>query len=402
MYIGATGSGAPPVIYYDGPAQANIAAIQYSKTSSNIVIEDIEFDSSIVPTTTNALPDGADLAGNNLALIGCTFGNVANGVNLNQQPTNVLIQDSASASATCVQQYFAWVQATNVVLIGNTSTGSVLPQANFRFGGTGAGDAAGGSENVLFAFNNVAQSVAFGDAFKNTVSVQAVENGDFVMNRLGNGPISLGPIGTDGTTSDSTWGCVVRSNVLSDGQLHVGPQALNCLLNNNARLSSAKCPYESLVSIDATQGGATPWVVNGLEISNNVEFTLNPASQLLQIQEGQAIAVKLLNNVIVGNGITLNYNGPAYVVNSNPDWSSFVEIKGNLYGPATIGQFQQSGVFYAGTAPQVQADYLTEAKWLALGFDQPGTINVPVVFDVASYRATVAGVIAGSTLARGN
>jgi hypothetical protein len=396
VYIGSYGSGPAPVFNYSGP-QDTPDTIRMSATTQGVVIQGIKFDSKYAGAGANAsLPTASSPCGNDIAFIGCTFGNLGDDLNLNHQPKNVLVQDCASPGQNSLSGYFAWVQGTDIVFLGNSCAGS-MGQAVFRVGGVSDSDAL----RILSAFNNYSQYQQMGNAYKNCLTIQWSKNFYSWHDTISTGPAQLGPIGDTGAnTSASTQNAVIDSMKFSNTQVIISPQTLGSLIRNCVCLQSPQSVYNSAFSINSTQSdGGFNWKVDGLSIVGNTFDTTAKQASFLQVQQGEPANVSVTGNLMVCPNMVMGQYGNMYVMVSNPDTTGLT-FSGNIYGAfkPPENSYWNGGMFYVNPQPQLPAGCLTPAQWNSTGGNSNEQANVPVTLNAGNYTATVDGVTAGSAL----
>jgi len=389
VYLGSYGNGSQPVIKYIGKNLNGM--VTFSSDASGITIQGLTFDSKYT-SDDSGQDDAIQPSGNDLAFIGNTFLNIQDDFNLNGIPSNVLIQDNSSPNANDLDGYFAWVQGSDIAVIGNSVANSI-DQADFRIGG---------ANDVLVADNNFAKTTMIGGVtYKNCMSIQWVNYAYVIGNTLTNGPLMVGPIGTDASqdpTDASAMNVVVDSNTLTSESLDINPEAINTMVRNNV----INNPNAFGIYINATEiGGGYNWVVQNLWIENNTVAETTEDGGFLQIDEGEAENVVVDNNVFSDSNLTMGDNESAYIVDTNNDVSSFSQIQNNVWGAySQIYSWNQGGVFYVGSSPGLQADWVTPAQWEKESLSGGGSPTGDVYQSIpdGTYQVSVDGFTAGSSL----
>src|SRR5688572_11826199 len=91
--------------------------------AGQFTVRGVTFDSAAAPFEKAAcqviVPGGSDIA-----VIGCTFLNVNDGINGNRRPKRVLMQDCRATLPTGLRSYLAWVEGEQWAFLGNTAVNS--------------------------------------------------------------------------------------------------------------------------------------------------------------------------------------------------------------------------------------------------------------------------------------
>jgi PKD repeat protein len=390
VFIGSYGSGAQPTFFYNGP-QGTPDTITMSSSSTGIVVDGISFDSSYSNNSGNAaLPTAASPNGNDIAFLNDTFGNLGDDLNLNASPNNVLIENCNSPGTNTLSGYFAWIQGSELVFVGNhvaNSTG----QADMRIGGPPATD-------VVIEDSTLAKTDLQGNGYKNCISVQDSQYVTIYGNDLTNGPVQLGPIGVGNTASQSTQDAVVDSNTFHNSQITISPQTLHSMVRNNVLFSDNSSAYSTTIYVNSTQGGGYNWQVNGVWILNNTADSTATDGTFLQIQNGESKNLVFDNNLWIDPNLEMGDNQSAFINDGNNDWSSFSQIKDNVFGTfKSENSWFQGGMFYDLASPGQFGGWENMASFeSAAGASGDVYENVSLG---ATYSINTNGFTAGSSLA---
>ena len=86
FYIGSYGTGAAPILMYNGVATQG-AMVEMSNSTQGLVVQGLTFDSIYTNNDdTQAIPSAFFPAGNNIAILDNTFMNVLNDMNMQASP----------------------------------------------------------------------------------------------------------------------------------------------------------------------------------------------------------------------------------------------------------------------------------------------------------------------------
>jgi PKD repeat protein len=186
VHVGAYGSGANPVL----SVVSGKTAIQTFRGSEHTVVENITFDSPYRPRGHDADKTGVSglfVGGSNVAVRNCTFLNVDDGVNANQQPRGFIFQDNDAPLTTGIRGYMVWVEGSDIVLLGNRVANSTR-EHNFRIKD---------GNRLLIAHNDLAnisrRHVDGQDDTKGTIEMQRGSWAYIYGNTTRDGPVRVGP-----------------------------------------------------------------------------------------------------------------------------------------------------------------------------------------------------------------
>src|SRR5205823_2727772 len=124
VLVGAYGSGSPPMLNYTGDNFPGAAIIGTGAGSDQATVQDLAFD-SIYRNYDDYIPQGIGIGGTNTVVRNCVFYNLSDAINTARQPTGVLVQDNSAPVAKSIRGYFAWVQGSDQVYLGNSCPDSV-------------------------------------------------------------------------------------------------------------------------------------------------------------------------------------------------------------------------------------------------------------------------------------
>lgn len=378
VYIGSYGTGAQPVIMYTG-AMMQGALIGMSGTTVGLTVQGITFNSIYANNDDqNAIPSAFFPAGNQITIKDNTFLNLLADMNMNSNPQNVLVQDNTSPVAADLSGYFSWTQGNNLVFLGNYVAGS-CGESTIRVGG---------ANDVLFAYNNVT------DTIKGTIAIQA---GSYVyeyQNVLNDGPTGVGPLGVAGADTNASFNdCVFDSNTLNNCAILVEPGSNNTMIENNVMNENGNAG----ITINAQEvGGGFNWVSQNVYIQFNTVVDQGQWGGFLTINEGAAQGVHVNNNLFVDPTYQTG-SGQGIITVDEDNLASFAEITDNVWAIPNASGFAQGGYFYVNATNGVQSGYLTPAQWEATGVatgDVYENVNLG-----NTYSVTADGFVAGSSLA---
>jgi hypothetical protein len=340
--FGSYGSGAQPILMWDGPGDGYRQMIVTQPTSTNIAFNNLTFDS--IYTAGPGAPTGIKFTGNNFAVTGCTFLHLAEDFDLSGAPIGTLIQDNSSPDPTALQAYFVWVQGSNATILGNYVADSAHEHV-IRVGG---------AKQTLIAYNNLANISGKG--------VLTIQYGSYIYvdHNVINGPSSVGPLATTQVSSliNNFLGtfnyAVFDANTIYNGPFQFEPGSYHTMLRNNVILANNDVaiiiqPYDELYGRTVTDAEILGNTVVNQGIKGNFLMMVNTAV-------GTVMADNLFvaNNLDVGNW----QDAPVYIGDTSLE--SFSYIANNVWSAnATI----TGGMNYVFTSWWNPAAYLTPSNW---------------------------------------
>jgi hypothetical protein len=387
VYVGSYGSGAQPVIFYDGPATGG-TMIGTSDSSSGIVVQGLTFDSIYVNNDNKqAIPSAFIPAGNDITILDNTFLNLGDDVNLQLSPSNVLVQDNTSPDPTALSGYFGWVAGSEINFLGNTVASST-GEAVMRVAGV---------TDLELAYNNFTNNpeIPGGLAIsKNNLSTQVGQYVYVYHNTFTAGAANAGPLGTDVANPNVTISDVVfDSNTVNQTTILLTPGVADVMVENNVIHGNGSAG----ITIDAQEiGGGFNWTANNIWIEHNTVTEPGQYGGFLYINDGQAANVYVDYNLFVDPNYQVG-SGQAFISVDENDMNSFAQIMDNVWSvPASIPAWNNGGVFFVGSDPSSQTAWLTPAEWEATGIPT-GDVYENVTLG-STYSVNADGFTAGSNL----
>jgi PKD repeat protein len=356
VYVGAYGTGAAdPVLNVKGHN-----ALFVTHDAVNTVVQHVTFDSPYAATgnTANKVPADAGLyiGGTNTVVRDCTFKNLDDAINTNQDPTGVLVLDNDAPLATGLRAYFFWGQGSDAVILHNHVANSTR-EHNIRLSGT---------TRVLVAYNDLTnldrQRVDPQDYSKGTVQVQKGSYAYVADNTLHDGPLRAGPRGenTEPASTATDW-VVFEGNHVSNYQIDVYPGTHHLMIRNNV-LSNDNA---SAIAINPSDPeGRT---IDDIQILNNTGINHGYTGQFLRTNGlCPAASLTLGNNLYAAPGLTGGGYGTAPVYVAQNDLIAFASIFNNVWPvPAKSIKYGQGGINWVWPTYTGQTGYKTPKEWAA-------------------------------------
>ncbi|MGD0766656.1 MAG: PKD domain-containing protein [Tepidisphaeraceae bacterium] len=387
VYIGSYGSGAQPVLYYNGAAHGG-SFIGMSNSTSGIVVQGLTFNSIFLNNDNKqAIPLGFLPTGNDITILDNTFLNLGDDVNLQLDPSNVLIQDNTSPDPTALSGYFGWVAGTEINFLGNTVASST-GEAVMRVAGV---------TDLELAYNNFTNNPETPGGLaisKNNLSTQVGQYVYVYHNSFTAGAANAGPLGTDVANPNVTISDVVfDSNTVNRTTILLTPGVFDVMVENNVIHGNNGAG----ITIDAQEiGGGFNWTTNNVWIEHNTVTEPGQYGGFLYVNDGEAADVYVDYNLFVDPNYQVG-SGQAFISVDENDMNSFAQIKDNVWSvPASIPSWNNGGVFFVGSDPSSQTAWLTPAEWEATGIPT-GDVYENVVLG-STYSVNADGFTAGSNL----
>ena len=134
----APGAGAAPVIYGNPAEGSSMFNLNYL-SSYNLVFRGIRFESPGILGKDGFTRSGkwmGWMTGNNIAVVGCTYGTVLNGIESDANARCLLLQDNRQLQPHTIKSHFNWLQGTYVTCLGETGLDSA-DENTFRIADSG-------------------------------------------------------------------------------------------------------------------------------------------------------------------------------------------------------------------------------------------------------------------------
>lgn len=369
VLVDAYGSGALPKLRWTGPAGSTLVSVPAG--AAHVTIQQVNLTSSTHPPAA-----AIRLGGRNITVRGCIFDAVEDATNGNGEPTGVLLQDN---TATGTGGYFAWVNGTDYVIVGNVTQdiSQHVIRMN-RFARVLIAD------NVLESTNRFGVNAQFGEhvyVAGNTVNGSIDPTNGWVI-----GSLSIGPLGdADGIAQDPqaptrrTKFAVIENNRLNTAQIQLQHGAEQAMVRNNLVRIDGKAAI-LLDGYDSTYNRN----VNNVAFVNNTAINNAAEGQFFKTGSGNA-AMVLRNNLFVAPNFVTGANRNAIVRVDSTNLACFTAVARNVWPVPSTLSYAQGGYHYVHPGSS-SSGYLTPAEWDALaqvsdetyedvtldGQDQPG------------------------------
>jgi hypothetical protein len=321
------------------------------------------------------------MGGKNIAVRDCTFLNVGYAVNANGWPEGVLVQDNDVPSLTGLRTYFAWVQGSDHVYLGNKVLDSYQSHVLRLAGG----------DRILIANNDFTND-------PNTHGIRGVltlHSGTHVYvagNRLAGSPLGLGPLdagaGLDRKDSRLQW-TVIEKNTFEESQVNVGHGTEHLSVRDNVIIK------ENGMAIDM-KGWSAEYErgVKDVYIVHNTVINNSTGGKFMKVG-GKVEAVTVSNNLYVAPNYETGTDNSAPLQILYGDLSGFRTISDNVWPMPTIRSYADGGINYLGTAGNSSC-YKTPEEWEA--YSQVRNDQYQDVTLSTSYRISLGGITAGADM----
>ena len=337
--------------------------------AGQFTVRGVTFDSAATPfekTACQAIVPG----GTGIAVIGCTFLNVNDGINGNRRPKRVLMQDCRAPLPAGLRSYLAWVEGEQWVFLGNAAVNSTREHI-VRCSASGPG--APGASFVLLAyndFNNIdrreaAENPDKTDIAKSCLIFQAGEYG-WAEHNLFRGISGVGPLsGPDGAREPERRfrHAVFRHNRHND-TLHLDDGAEHVLV--------AHCRFElpagggdgfASVQIEGFDGAFNRSVVD-VTLRENVWTSPYRNACQLWVQGPVAQRLEITGNTFVG--APASYRWPTMPIVIEGGWQAEAYTSSDNELPPAAGGWPNKQAFARLGGQNDEGAYVTLQQWLSL------------------------------------
>ncbi|MGN6504067.1 MAG: PKD domain-containing protein [Tepidisphaeraceae bacterium] len=387
VVIGAYGSGTKPQILWTASRDSQTMFTTYSN-SKNVTIQDLSintiYDQDI---NDDGIPIAIKPGGTNLTVRRNEFLNVMYGMNMNMNPTGVMVQDNTAPLLTGLRKYFAWVQGSHITIVGNyaaNSTREHIVRINYV-------SMVNVSDND---FHNVL--VDSSEVVKTALNVQSGEFAYLYNNKLYS-DFQVGPLGkTAGLdTKQLRFNYAIgESNEIFDAEMVVNHGAQHITLRDNVVHENNNIA----INVDGYDTQYQRGVVD-LTLQNNTATNTGTSGTFLEVWGPVAGGLNVIDNLYLAPNLTIGASGTAAVKIASTAFSSFTKIDGNIWPEArTIASYLNGADYmnYVGD-DYVVSGFKTIDAWNKLA--PVGTDSYRNVTPTNSYSVTVKGVQIGARLA---
>ncbi|HEY8747747.1 MAG TPA: PKD domain-containing protein [Tepidisphaeraceae bacterium] len=388
LTVGAYGTGNNPVLVRgvgDG-----FDCFYIYKTSSNITIQDLTFD-SIWPAV-NGVADklnasGIEANGTNLVVRGCTFLNITDAVNGELQPNGVILLNNSAPTQTGLRGYFAWLDGRDWTILGNYVYNSTR-----EHGIRGNSNALVG---VLIDDNNIQQHLTAadpGETWKCTVNIRAGNYVYIADNSLTNGTVSFAP-GPGMDASDPVQWIVLENNFFHGAQVYIKEYTRHLVMRNNVSDLSGTAQIH-LYSGDSTDPLA---ILQDITITHNTGINYGTTGQFLELTGTDTTGdVTLTNNLYAAPNLKAGVDTTSAVYVHASDLRAFSQIDGNIWPAASGANSALPGAVNYILGSSFPTGYVTGDQWNALA-----QVRADLFEDISvtgsNYQITSNGVTAGAS-----
>ncbi len=340
--IGAYGNGDKPIVRYTGPMKLGAQIIGMNTASRHITIRDITFDGIGGPRDYDGMAQAVNVSGSDITIRDCQFLNVADAINTNGKPSGLLAMDNTAPIG--VRGYFAWVEGSDQVYLGNKVADSMY-QHVLRNEGT---------DRLLIAYNDFTNEGA--DVIKCTLNLHKGSYMYVTGNTLTAGTMLIGPLGGADGVNDK--GARARNVVLENNQIRsdvsIYHGAEHVMIDNNIVYGSTGFGVDGYNS--EYQRG-----VADLHILNNTGINSSDRGNFL-IVKGNVNGITLENNLYVAPNLVTGSWGSAPVYVADGNMNSFRIVKDNVWPAINATTWAEGGSNFIGTS-MVASGYQTANEW---------------------------------------
>ena len=365
VHVTSYGSGAKPVIRYDGPlGNYNVFYVG----GNNATIENITIDSKYTGPDNGdrtGMPFAINLVGDQSTVRNVTFLNVGYAVQTNSAPDGVMVQGCDAPTTYGLRAYLVWCQGQDFVILGNKVVNSTNEHA-IRVWDT---------DRILIAYNDLANPQDY--SFETSKTCLNVQGGSYVSieNNTLRGPrAQIGPLGgADGITDKSMrlHDVLFENNTVLNTTIEVDHGVSNIYVRNNVFTD----PNQEAFDVEGYNTQYARGVTN-LNVVNNTFINSGTTGRLMEI-EGPVAGITLVNNIYDAPNMYVGTLATAAIYDVETSLSSFTTISNNVWPVPTLSKWIAANVkggspfaIIGGDENNI-SDYYVLSRWNALS--QVGT-----------------------------
>ncbi len=380
IVLGAYGSGSAPVLKYTG--NQRLATILTTSGGKNVTIRDVTFDSSIQSIYDQDMNDCIHAGGENISVLNCTVVNAGYFINTNGHPTGFLAQDNSTTSARSLRAYFAWVQGSDQVYLGNTCHDSTW-QHCLRNGGT---------DRLLIAYNDFSNAPNPGGVIKGTLTLH---QGNYIYvtgNKLTDGAVNVGPLyhgsGLDNKGARINY-IVIENNQIDDATLNLSHGSNHVMIRDNVIAQDGRPAIDMTGWSDLYNRGTSD-----VYIENNTAINKGTSGKFLLL-ENDASGITMTHNLYIAPNLAVQAgNGALEIMSGN--LNSFRLISDNVWPAPSDGYNVHEGFLYvSANGVNDHAGYKSPEEWEAYSQVENDQFK-DVILPRSSYQISLGGTTAGA------
>jgi len=395
LLVGAYGTGARPLLYRVEGVGDSI--FRTTPDADDVTIEQFRIDSQYKADANGPAPKipvtGLYAGGTNITMRDIEFGDVGTGVNANQKPTGLLVQDTVATKPYGTRSYSVWGQGTDLVILGNVSKASSR-EHNVR---------TSGAERVLVAYNDFAQAdrskVDPADIRKGCIEIHRGLYAYVANNVTHGGPIRTGPRGGGYETADTeTAWVVIENNRCDDSGIILYAGSHHIMIRNNVIERYTNPQHGAAIMLNAPD--ADKRISGDVYVLNNTGIERRSSGVFLKLY-GPAMpgSVTVKDNLWVNSGLRAGNNGSSAVYVTEDSLRSFKEIDGNVWAKpqAAVSDWAEGGSNYVASVWGRRGGYKTNQQWN--DYAQVGTDYFTNDVTLGNdYQVTVKDTVAGAEM----
>lgn len=379
ILVGRWGSGFDPVI--NRIVGGGTSTIRAFTQSDGVTFQNLTFDSPYGVTQNQEAPknkvSALFLGGKNLTVRNCTFLNVDDAINENQNPTGTLIQDNNAPLDTGIRGYFVWASGRNQVIVGNNVANSTREHVMRMV-----------DIYTTTVSNNTFDNIdrRSNDQYDYSKGGIEVHRGEYVyvsQNTMLGGDIRTGPLGLWGEdASTATDWVVIEDNNLTDTFVYTNSSSHHVMIRNNVVKNDTTSAFN--ISGPDAQGR----ISGDITLLNNTAIANGTLGNFVRVG-GHVNGIVMKNNVWVAPNVAPGSHSAGAVNVIEGNLSSFTEISGNIW-PAANGN--------AGGVNLLGSQYQTAQTWESYS-QVTGDQFENVEFTGDTYQIALGSLTAGADLA---
>jgi Ca2+-binding RTX toxin-like protein len=352
VVVGAYGSGARPILNYKGKFAH--AAMISTGDGTEMTVQDLTFDTEHDLYNSDGDAPRGFVAGEktNSTLRNCLFFDLGYAISTAPRPQALLVLDNAAPDPESVRSYFAWVEGSDHVYLGNHA-------ANVR----GHILRIGGANRVNITGNDFTNLVEGGDGgtIRGTLTLHTGEYLYVARNKLNQSKVTLGPLTTD-KTADQRYKTVVFEGNEFNSVLKLDDGIEGVMLRNNVFRVDGSYAIE-IASYNRTYERG----VKDVTIVNNTSVDMEEHGNFIK-HVGQADGIVVANNLFHAPNLKTgpHANGAVRVIDATGTLRSFKLFANNVWGDPYTKPSAHGGVIYVAPDFPMDGGYKTAAQWNAM------------------------------------
>lgn len=390
----AYGTGAAPVINKTVSPTGDAGVFYMTSSASQVLIENLTFDSPNAAPLTNA-PEMVATAiypnGTNITIRDNTFLNLEDAVDCYQGPNGLLVENNTAPLLTGLRGYFVWMNGTNGTVLGNTDVNSTR-QHDMRSNYSS-------TQDWLIAGNNFASDDNPSDpneASKTTINLRQGSDIYIYDNTLSDAAVSFGPTEDMPTTAFVGW-IVLDGNTINNTEVELHGSVQNARVSNNLTNLSGIYPQYGILPTDDM--GRT---MSNVTIEDNTGQVSGAVGFFIDIQgDSPAGVLTIENNLFSAPQLQVGNHMASSVFIGGNSAAAVALFSHNVWAVSTASVLNvATGAvnYVAPTGVLSDSDFLNAAQWDSLSNVQDDQFRQVSLSGIYNLQVAIDGQMAGAIL----